>query len=101
MKTKFKLYVSPYKELDENVPYSYFSAESGYMLAFSDKPIDGMQEVPLGREERLKESEKEWLRKCKLAVNIRAMQDNAQEYTSILNVFLQNVEKELEKITKV
>ncbi len=101
MATKFKLYVSPYKELDESVSYSYFSAESGYMLAFSDKPIDGMQEVPLGREERLKESEKEWLRKCKLAVNIRAMQDNAQEYTSILNEFLQNVEKELEKITKV
>jgi hypothetical protein len=98
---KYSLYIGKLQNLPEYVKYSYYSSDSGYLLAYSDKEIRGMSKVPLENESRLLNAEKVWLKQCKMALNGNALKESKKEYLQLLSDFLDNFEKELIEAKKV
>lgn len=99
-KRKYSLYIGKYTELPKEVKFDYFSAESGYLLAYHDSPIEGMRLVPAEKEVRLSTEERAWLLKCKLKVNAEAVKENYDETITALSDFLEAFEKELKTETE-
>lgn len=97
---KYTLYIGSYKELSDEIEYSYYSTESKYMLAYHNKPIDCMQAVPLEKQSRLTQEEKAWLFMTKQTVNMKAQTENLADITDKLQGFLSVFEKELKAETK-
>lgn len=96
---KYELYIGKYHK-DIKSKYTFYSVESGYMLVFSDKTIEGFTLVPDEKTNRLTSDERTWLRRCKTEVIKKSLKENQKEYTQLLNSFLDQVENELEKELK-
>lgn len=94
--SKFQLNIGRYKELPKE-KYTFYSPESGYMLVFTDKDIDGFIKVAEEKENRLTADERAWLRKSKTETIKSALKNNQKEYTEVLNNFLDKFEDELKK----
>lgn len=92
---KYSLYIGLPQDL-KGVEYQYFSPDSGYQLAYSNKPIRDMEVVPTENESLLTGAEKVWLRQAKLRVNAQALREHEKEYVDLLNGFLDAWEKELD-----
>lgn len=92
---KYNLYIGPYKELPDEVEYSYYSVDSKYMLVYHHEPIENMQTVPLEKQSRLTQEEKAWLFMTKQTVNMMHETENLSEITASLTDFLKFFEEEL------
>lgn len=91
----YKLYIGRLENMPEKAEFSYYSAESKYLLVYSSVAIDGMKEVPLVNHSKLTDAERKWLLGCKTTVNLRAMKENQKEYTDLLDSVLDAFEAEL------
>lgn len=92
---KYRLYIGqPTVKL--RTKYQFYSVTSGYQLAYSDKPIEGMSVVPLEKEKRITAQERDWLRRCKVEINIAAIKAQEKQYAEALNQMLDLIEKDLQ-----
>lgn len=91
----YKLYIGRLENMPDKAEFSYYSAESKYLLVYSNAAVDGMSEVPLVNHGKLTERERKWLLGCKTTVNLRAMKENQKEYSKLLDSLVDEFEKEL------
>lgn len=82
--------------MPDKAEFSYYSAESKYLLVYSNAAVDGMSEVPLVNHGKLTEHERKWLLGCKTMVNLRALKENQKEYAKLLDSVLDELKKEIE-----
>ena len=85
------IYKMPYRE-DYN--YSYYSPRNPYMLVYSDDELDG-EKIEV---RDLNSEEFAWFLACKQDVINRLVKRHKKEIDSILDGFLDDFEKELERI---
>lgn len=97
---EYKLYIGRLQTLPEEVEYTYYSSENGYLLAYHNESIEDMQEIPERNYAKLSTDERSWLIMCKVAINTKAMADNTKEYTAMLEEFLIEFENSLASAQK-
>lgn len=97
---EYKLYIGRLQTLPDEVEYTYYSSENGYLLAYHNKSIEDMQEIPERNYAKLSTDERSWLTMCKFAINTKAMSVNTKEYIGLLEKFLIEVENSLASAQK-
>lgn len=93
---QYRLYIGRYTRIPHET-YSYFNPQSGYLLLFTNQdPGDGFRMVPPANESRLTQEERRWLRMSKMEVNRVAMEENREDYQTVISAFLDAFERECE-----
>ncbi len=95
----YKLYATKSKsKRTEKIAAKEFSlrpCDTDYLLVFTDKELRApFVEIP--PETELTKQEQAFVTRCKAIVNKRALEAHKEEYTDVLNSFLDSLEAELE-----
>lgn len=94
---KYFLYIGSFCRTNDM--YSFYNGK--YMLIYSDqKAPDGFIKIPLEKEKNITPDERAWLLSCKMEINRKAMKEAEEEYSDILNAFVNLLEEELQKASK-
>lgn len=93
----YKLYVGKPQKLPATVKYAHYCMATNEMLVYAEEqPTEAFAEVSEEQQTRLNSEQRKWLTQCKIAINTAAMAEKTNEYTALLNGFLEEFEKELE-----
>jgi len=97
---KYTLYVgSPQDVPITDGVFSYY--RKGYMLVFSQQVPEGKWGVVLPENESfLRTDERKWLTECKIIVNAREVKKHQEDYITLMDNFIDQLEKELKKEVK-
>ena len=90
----YKLYATKTGEIPEGVEFSLRPCNTDYLLVFTDKELKKpFVEIP--PETELTEQEQAFVTRSKAIINKRALEAHKEEYTEVLNGFLDSLEAEL------
>ena len=94
---KYSLYIGNFCRTNDM--YSFYNGK--YMLIYTDQkaPV-GFVKIPLEKEKNITPDERAWLLSCKMEINRKAMKEAEEEYSDILNSFVNLFEEELQKASK-
>lgn len=92
----YEIYKLSFSLLPEGTKHFYYNSRKGYVLLF-DKEGLPFQKAEI---KELDAEERRWLFRCKTSINGQAMKDNEEDYSSILDDFLNRFEEELKKEAK-
>ena len=90
----YKLYATKTGEIPEGVEFSLRPCNTDYLLVFTDKEL-GKPFVEIPPETELTEQERQFVARCKLEVNKRAIEQNEASYLEFMNSFCDNLENAL------
>ena len=90
----YKLYATKTGEIPEGVEFSLHPCNTDYLLVFTDKEL-GKPFVEIPPETELTEQERQFVARCKLEVNKRAIEQNEASYLEFMNSFCDNLENAL------
>ena len=94
----YKLYATKTGEIPDGVEFSLRPCNTDYLLVFTDKELKKpFVEIP--PETELTEQEQAFVARSKAIINKRALEAHKEEYTEVLNGFLDSLEKEI-KVAK-
>jgi hypothetical protein len=98
---QYKLYAAALQDLSKDFEFSYYSGERKYMLVYSPTPPnESFTEIPADKEKNLTELERRWLLGCKMTLNVRHMREESEHYFGLLEEFLNDLDKNIEKAKK-
>ena len=90
----YKLYATKTGEIPDGVEFSLRPCNTDYLLVFTDKELKKpFVEIP--PETELTEQEQAFVTRCKAIINKRHIDEHQEEYTEVLNGFLDSLEKEI------
>ena len=90
----YRLYATKTGEIPEGVEFSLRPYNVTYLLVFTDKELKKpFVEIP--PETELTEQEQAFVTRSKAIINKRALEAHKEEYTEVLNGFLDSLEAEL------
>ncbi len=97
----YNLYYGKIQKTSEDYPYTFFNADKGRLLIFSENsPKGNFCIIPQEYYSLLSDNEKIWFTKAKAEINRRYINKYKKDYLCFLENFIDNVENELKKVKK-
>lgn len=100
---KYTLYAGRVQDIPRDVTYSFIPSHHQYLLIYSDKHPEPVEEFIVVDESLLQEltpEESAWLSKCMMQIDVQRIEKNKQDAINIVDSFLDVFEKQLLRESK-